>query len=365
MRTRLTGTFSLVIVALVALVSSCASRQAATIVSANLIVAKLGSGLMNQDVRPGPGVDEIRWLSDYQPSLLGSPGDSLVYIMDSGKPGGTLLVVGGTHANELAGMTAATLLVERAVPTGGRLIVIPHLNSSGLSYMDTVNPQPSWIRLEAASGTRYLQYGSRLVHPEHQGRVDPDRYFLPDSPDSLAGSEQRNINRAYPGIEEGPLTQRVAKAVMDIIVREKVSLALDMHEARPSSKLKWMIVANPKNLDLAINTVFDLEDKGILLKIDQSSDEFRGLSHKEWGDRTEAMAFLVETVNPAQEPRVGEPVDQLGHPEYPLWRRVGVQLETLGAIVGNYNAVSSDGTILYDGIPSLEEIEAQGLEAFF
>ena len=77
----------------------------------------------------------------------------------------------GTHANEIAGMTAATMLAERARPTKGRLIVIPHLNSSGLSYGDADNPRPSWIRLEAASGVRYLRYGSRFVHPIHQGRI--------------------------------------------------------------------------------------------------------------------------------------------------------------------------------------------------
>jgi predicted deacylase len=169
-------------------------------------------------------VTDLRWLSQYV-RLRDTPGDSAVYVLDSGEPGATLLVVGGTHANEIAGMAAATLLVERAEPTRGRMIVIPRLNSSGLTYVDASNPQPSWIRLDAASGTRYLRYGARFVHPLHQGQSDPERYILPGSTATLPGEEQRNINRAYPGLVDGPLTQRVAAAVMELILREGVDIA--------------------------------------------------------------------------------------------------------------------------------------------
>jgi len=317
-----------------------------------------------QDVRPGPGVTGQRRLSDYVPGLKNGPGDSPVYLLDSGRPGATLLVVGGTHANEIAGMTAATLLVEKAVPAAGRMIVIPHLNSSGLSYVDAANPQPSSIRVEAASGTRFLAYGARLVHPAHQGLSDPARYTLPDSEATLPGEEQRNINRAYPGQPDGPLAQKVAAAVMTIILDEKVALAVDMHEARPSSKLVWMIVANPKNVDLAVSAIFDLEDKDILMKLDQSSEEFCGLSHREWGDRSDALAFLVETVNPAQDPAAGAVLDHLGHPSFPLWKRVAVQLEALSALVANFNLSADAGTVEYSGAPGYGELEAMGLEAF-
>ncbi|MBN2873884.1 MAG: succinylglutamate desuccinylase/aspartoacylase family protein [Spirochaetales bacterium] len=318
-----------------------------------------------QDVRPGPGITSRGWLSDYLPGLENSPGDSPVYVLDSGVPGATALVVAGTHANELAGMTAATLLVEKAVLTRGRLIVIPHLNSSGLSYVDRSNPQPSWIRIDAASGTRFFRYGSRFVYPEHQGQRDPVRYTHPASSVSLAGAEQRNINRAYPGVVDGPLAQRVAAAVMAIIRVEGVDIAVDMHEARPSSKLVWMIVANPKNVDVAVNTIFDLEDKDILMKLDQSSEEFRGLSHREWGDHSDAMAFLIETVNPAQDPDAGPVTDHLRHPLFPLWKRVAVQLEALSGLVVNFNLVSEVGTVEYQGVPVYEDLEARGLEAFF
>lgn len=316
-----------------------------------------------EDVRADRDGVRVRWLSDYVPGLRDGPGDSAVYIIDSGLPGGTLLVVGGTHANEIAGMTAATMLAERARPTKGRLIVIPHLNSSGLSYGDADNPRPSWIRLEAASGVRYLRYGSRFVHPIHQGQTDPARYLLPGGLESLPGEEQRNINRAYPGLAEGNLTQMVAAAVMAMLNEERVDVAVDMHEARPASKLRWMIVSNPKCLDIAIGAIFALEDEGIDMKLDRSSTEFRGLSHREWGDGSGAAAFLVETVNPAQ--AAGVPVDQLRDPEFPLWKRVAVQLEALRAIADAYGEAFPDGEVRYDGVPGYAELEARGLEAFF
>ncbi|MBU1080147.1 MAG: hypothetical protein KKB59_06610, partial [Spirochaetes bacterium] len=160
------------------------------------------------------------------------------------------------------------------------------------------------------------------------------------------------------------LAQRVALAVMEILARERVDVAVDMHEARPSSKLKWIIVANPKNLDIAVNVVFDLEDKGIDLKLDRSSDEFRGLSHREWGDGSAAAAFLVETPNPAQESDPGLVVDQLRDPLFPLWKRVGAHLEALSSIAANYSASSGAKAVRFEGAPDYETLERLGLESF-
>ena len=39
--------------------------------------------------------------------------------MDSGQPGPTVVIVGGTHSNEIAGISAALLIVERAEVTKG------------------------------------------------------------------------------------------------------------------------------------------------------------------------------------------------------------------------------------------------------
>ena len=58
-------------------------------------------------------------LSDYLPRLRGSNGDSNIFFFDSGKPGGTVLILGGTHPNETAGFISATVMLENVVPIEG------------------------------------------------------------------------------------------------------------------------------------------------------------------------------------------------------------------------------------------------------
>ena len=53
---------------------------------------------------------EERKLSDWAPGLLGTAGDTGVFILRGPEPGGTALVLGGTHADEPAGVVAAVLL---------------------------------------------------------------------------------------------------------------------------------------------------------------------------------------------------------------------------------------------------------------
>ena len=63
----------------------------------------------------GPGVTSTKMLSDYNPFLKGTNGDSKVYVLDSGKPGATFVIMGGTHPTEPAGLLAAVMFVENAV----------------------------------------------------------------------------------------------------------------------------------------------------------------------------------------------------------------------------------------------------------
>ena len=64
------------------------------------------------DIRPGEGVTDQRVLSDYFPPLAGTNLDTDVFILDSGKPGVTALLLGGTHGNELAGTVSALVMVK-------------------------------------------------------------------------------------------------------------------------------------------------------------------------------------------------------------------------------------------------------------
>lgn len=76
-----------------------------------------------EPIYAGKGVTKIEMLSDYYPALKGTYGDTEIYVLDSGKPGASMLVLGGTHPNEPSGFITAVLLIENCVPEEGVLYV--------------------------------------------------------------------------------------------------------------------------------------------------------------------------------------------------------------------------------------------------
>ena len=303
----------------------------------------------DEDIRPGVW---MKPLSVYLPSLAEGPGDTAVYVLEGRESGGCVFVCGGTHGNEIAGVVAAVLLAERAEVLRGRLILLPRANRPAALYPDPEKPGPPFIHVPTPNGERRFAYGSRLTRPEDEG-----------SP-PLAGREAGNLDRAYPGEAKGGLTSRLAYAISRLIEVERVDLAFDLHESDPESKLSRMIIANPKNVDLAAMAVLRLEERGLKMGVDSSAAEPRGLSHREWGDRTDAKAFLIETPNPAQSspPRGRDPFDD---PALPLGRRVALQLAAIAEIISAYNeAAPVESRISISGIPRPEDIETMGLGAF-
>lgn len=249
-------------------------------------------------IKKGPGVTVVKQLSDYFAGLKGTPGDTAVYVLESGRPGGAVLVVGGTHPNEPAGYISAILLAEKARPVQGKLFVIPQANASGFTHNDYSEGSPQRFAIATPGGERWFRYGSRATNPIHQW-PDPDIY-VHASGQRLSGSETRNLNRAYPGRPDGTLTEQVAYGIVQLIKQEKVALAIDLHEASPEYPVINAIVAHERAMDVAAVTVLDLEMEKIKLGIEPSPKTLRGLSHREWGDATGAMAVLMESANPSQ-----------------------------------------------------------------
>jgi predicted deacylase len=316
------------------------------------------------DIRPGPGVTATKRLSDYLPALARTPGDTEVYVIEGTEPGGTVFVAGGTHANEIAGIMAATVLVEHARVRKGRLLVVPHANNSAIGWTDPKRPGPEWIALATPSGERRFRYGARLTKPADQGEPDPAKYRHPASAEELDGSEARNLDRAHPGRADGNLTQRIAFAMVQLIRREQVDLAFDFHEAGPGSRLAWMIVANPKNIDAGAGAVLALESAGVTMKLEPSSETFRGLSHREWGDATGAQSFLFETPSPTMVEKTAG-IDTVNDPSLPLARRVAVHLAAFSAVLDSYNAGAAPSrTAALMDVPGLDEMTAKGVGAF-
>jgi len=135
------------------------------------------------------------------------------------------------------------------------------------------------------------------------------------------------LNRVHPGKPDGTLTEKISYGLFQLVKTEGIDMVLDMHEAGTKSRLSNTLVCNPKNIDMGAMAVLDMEALGINFKLEQSSDEFRGLSHKEFGDLTDALAFLSETPNPAQDRGKTDP-DTADNPEFRLDRRVAVQVYT-------------------------------------
>lgn len=318
-------------------------------------------GPILHDVRPGYGVSRIGWLSDYHAPLRNTPVDSRVYYLESGIPGPTAVILGGTHSNEIAGIAAATLIIERAIVTEGRIIVVPYANSSGASdYDGRWSEIPTWS-LETESGTRIFPYGNRRTKVEDQG-PDPDVYVHYPSGLEFTSREARNLNRAHPGKPDGTLTQQLAYAYYRIITEEDADIAIDMHEAGVGSRLANMLIANPKNFELAVLAVVDLELQGIVMNVEHSSEEFRGLSHREWGDHTRAAAYLIETPNPGQTNNVKE-VDVVNDPVNPLSKRVATQLATIEAIFATHEFVLG-ARPMWTELPTYGELIENGLGAY-
>jgi hypothetical protein len=258
---------------------------------------------------------------------------------------------------------AAIVLVEQA-RCRGRLIVIPHANNSAITDVDPERPGPPFITLTTASGERRFLYGSRRTRADQQGAPDPKIYRHPNpkADEDLPGTEARNLNRAYPGVADGTLTQRMAFGIMQLLTAERVSVAFDFHEAGPESRLAWMVVANPKNLATAAAALFDLEALGLVMKLERSSDTFRGLSHREWGDATTAQAYLFETPSPSMVNDTAG-VDFVNDSKLPLSKRVGGQLASFAAVLAAYNARRPPGRISLPMCPRWPRGEA-GVGAF-
>lgn len=330
----------------------------AALVMATSVASAVAEPVMH-DVRPGYGVTGIGWISDYHAPLRGTPIDTRVYYLDSGAEGPTTLILGGTHSNEIAGIMAAKLFVERAVVTHGRLIVVPYANASGASYADTYHPEIGYYSLTTESGVRTFRYGDRRTSLEHQG-PDPDKYIHYPSGQEFPGDESRNLDRAHPGKADGNLTQQLAYAYNQLLLEEKVHAAFDLHEAGPTSRLANMLIANPKNLDYAVMAIVDLEMHGIVMNVEHSSDTFHGLSHREWGDTTPAASYLIETPNPAQAPNAVNP-DVVTDKVNPLALRSATHLVTIDAVLSAHELLEGERT-RWIGMPSYEDLVSGGLE---
>jgi hypothetical protein len=336
-------------------------------------------------IRKGPGATAVQKLSKWFGGIRGTNGDTDVYVLDSGKPGATVIVLGGTHGNEPAGYMTAILIVENAVPVSGRLLVIPHANRSSVTHTDYQEASPRVLEFQGASGRRAFRYGSRATNPTDQW-PDPDIYVHAASGQQLSGAETRNLNRAYPGRADGTFTERVAFAIVSLVRSEKADLVIDLHEASPEYPVVNAIVAHERAMPVASGAVLNLEFDDITIGLEPSPRNLRGLSHRELGDATDALALLCETSNVSQGRlrgatdarqviegtddkylrasglgRLSVPFDEHG---WPMKQRVGRHAASVAAILAAFTSTHPEKPISVTGLPSYADLMAKGLEPF-
>ena len=113
---------------------------------------------VEEAIYPSPDLTVKKMLSDYDPGLKNSPGDTSVYIFEGKKKGGTLLIIGGTHPNEPAGFITAVLLVENLAVGQGRVIIAPRANNSGFTHSDPQEGNPQRYAFNTPGGKRWFRY---------------------------------------------------------------------------------------------------------------------------------------------------------------------------------------------------------------
>ena len=214
----------------------------------------------------------------------------------------------------------------------------------------------------------------------------PDIYVHKASGQNLSGNESKNLNRAYPGDPNGSPTEKLAYGIMELLRKEKITLAFDLHEASPEYPVVDAIVAHEKSMELAAASAMELKGKGIEIRLEPSPKNLRGLSHREWGDATDTLPILLESANPSQGRLRGRtdetlvlegkdkayikaaglgrlfvPFDESGKP---LDLRTARHVATISAFVEMLDLFDETTGVVIDGIPTYDAILKKGVGSY-
>ena len=173
---------------------------------------------------------------------------------------------------------------------------------------------------------------------------------------------------------------------MKLMNQENVSLAIDLHEASLEYPVVNAIVAHPLAYDLASEVVLNLQMEGLEISFEQSPENLRGLSHREWGDYLQIPAVLLETASTIHGRYHGKKTAEkiitgqddfyleaarhyllkVDYPEngIPLSQRVARHLFSLKKIIEIWNSYHPNQAIVVQNIPDYYEIMEKGIGAF-
>jgi predicted deacylase len=341
---------------------------------------------LKEPVVLGPGVTKVRKLGEYGPSVAGTANDCNVYILEGRQPGGTMMVLGGTHPEEPAGRLAAWLLVENATLEQGRLIVVLSANRSASTTTRPSGAYPADYTIGTPWGGQTFRMGDRWSNPLDQW-PDPEVYIHYPSRQSLAYCDSRNLNRAWPGRANGSLTERTCDAFMRLIHAEKVDVFVDLHEAELQYPVISTIVAHDKGQELGMMVSMLLTDtEGFKIGMEFSPKNLRGLSHREVGDHSDAISLLFEAPEPFLDATRGKTDSALlltGKDEFvmkagrhgllfekidangwPIDLRVGRHTSSLVQTMASWTEAHPERGIVGSGVPKYADVKEKGTGAY-
>jgi len=253
---------------------------------------------LKEPVVLSPGVSQVKKLSEYFTGIKGTTNDSNVYILEGEKPGGTILLLGGTHPEEPAARLTTWIFTENAVVEQGKLIVINSANRSASTVTRLGGAYPPDFTIPTSWGGQKFRMGDRWSNPLDQW-PDPEVYIHYPSRQELAYVDIRNLNRTFPGRPNGTLTEKTCYALTQLIRKEKVDIVIDLHEAELQYPVISTIVAHQNGLDLAaLASMIISGTEGFNIGVEYSPPALHGLSHREIGDHTDAISLLLETPEP-------------------------------------------------------------------
>jgi len=335
----------------------------------------------------GPGVTKIKKLSEYAPGLKGTMADTNVFFLEGSEPGGKMLVIASTHSNEPSALLSSLIFLENAAVEKGTLIIIPHFNNSGSRSTRQGDGYPLYFHIKTPWGNKKFRMGNRVAAPLDQW-PDPDVYVHYPDKQLLSFLDVRNTNRTWPGRPNGALMEKVTYAAMELIRKENVDLAIDIHGAETMFPVTNCIVAPEKSIRIATMTSLTLKAmEGFDNHVEPSPTGFRGLSHREIGDFSEALPFLLEAPIPfldqptgpktenllldgkdpfllklAQKGMLFVPYDETG---WPMAKRVGQHCSAVLEIAKQYSQKNQERAVKISNVPRYKEVVENGVGFYY
>jgi len=335
----------------------------------------------------GPAVTRVEKLSRFAPGLKGTMADTDVFVLEGARPGGKALLLANTHANEPAGLLTAVLMIENAVVEQGTLYVIPEFNASAGRNTKPGDGYPLYFDIPTEWGPKRFRMGNRDASPLEQW-PDPDVYIHFPEKQLLSFLDVRNTNRTWPGRADGPLMENVTFAAMELLRSEKVDVAIDMHGAETMFPVTNCIVAPLKSSKIATLVSMNVKAmEGFDNHVEPSPANFHGLSHREIGDFSDTLPFLLEAPIPFLDQPTGPktvdllldgkdpfllslsrakklfvPYDESG---WPMDKRVGQHCSVSLEILRQFTKKNPEKGIVLSGVPRYAELVKNGVGRYF